>query len=208
MVQKDLKKLVAYSSVSHMGFVTLGIFALNTQGIEGGILQMLNHGITTGALFLCVGIIYERAHTRMIEDFGGLTRVLPVYAAFFMIFTLSSLGLPGMNGFVGEFLILLGAFTSQRVYAVIGTAGIILGAAYMLWMFQRVMFMELKDKNRGLPDLDMREWVTLLPLAVLVFWIGIFPNPLLDMLHPTVQHLIGQVNGHVQTASASGLMPH
>jgi len=205
MIQKDLKKLIAYSSVSHMGFVTLGIFAFNVQGLEGGILQMLNHGVTTGALFLCVGIIYERTHTRMIADYGGLTKVLPVYAVLFMIFTLSSLGLPGMNGFVGEFLILLGAFTSQRVYAVIGTTGIILGAAYMLWMYQRVMFMELKPKNQSLTDLSWREAVTLLPLAALVFWIGIFPNPLLGILHQTVNHLLEQVNGAQMTASAAGL---
>ncbi|MGA2192493.1 MAG: NADH-quinone oxidoreductase subunit M [Nitrospirota bacterium] len=203
MIQKDLKKLIAYSSVSHMGFVTLGIFALNTQGMEGGILQMINHGVTTGALFLCVGIIYERTHTRMIADFGGLTKRLPVYAVFFMIFTLSSLGLPGMNGFVGEFLILLGAFTTQRLYAVIGTTGIILGAAYMLWMYQRVMFMELKPKNESLLDLGWREAATLLPLAVLVFWIGVFPNPLLGVVHETVRHLLEQVNGQTQmTAQA------
>jgi len=208
MIQKDLKKLIAYSSVSHMGFVTLGIFALNTQGLEGGILQMLNHGITTGALFLCVGVIYERTHTRMIEDFGGLTKRLPVYAAFFMIFTLSSLGLPGMNGFVGEFLILLGAFTSQRIYAVIGTTGIILGAAYMLWMFQRVMFMELKPKNEKLLDLDWREVLTLAPLAVLVFWIGVFPNPVLNIMHATVSHLLEQVGGHMQLASTAGQLLH
>ena len=201
MIQKDLKKLIAYSSVSHMGFVTLGIFAFNTQGMEGGILQMLNHGITTGALFLCVGLIYERTHTRMIADFGGLTKVLPVYATLFMIFTLSSLGLPGMNGFIGEFLILLGAFTSQRVYAVVGTTGIILGAAYMLWMYQRVMFMELKPQNQKLIDLDFREVITLLPLAVLVFWIGVFPNPTLDIMHETVRHLLEQV-GAAKVASA------
>jgi NADH-quinone oxidoreductase subunit M len=140
----------------------------------------------------------------MIADYGGLTKRLPVYAVFFMIFTLSSLGLPGMNGFIGEFLILLGAFTSQRIYAVIGTTGIILGAAYMLWMYQRVMFMELKPKNESLLDLSAREVVTLLPLAVLVFWIGIFPNPLMEILHETVKHLLIQVNGQEQfTASAN-----
>ena len=207
MIQKDLKKLIAYSSVSHMGFVTLGIFALNTQGLEGGILQMLNHGVTTGALFLCVGVIYERAHTRQIEDFGGLTKKVPVYATLFMIFTLSSLGLPGMNGFVGEFLILLGAFTSQRIYAVIGTTGIILGAAYMLWMFQRVMFMDIKPKNENMPDIDWREALTLVPLAGLVFYIGIFPNPILEIMHASVSHLLEQVNGHAQMLTmASGII--
>jgi NADH-quinone oxidoreductase subunit M len=204
MIQKDLKKLIAYSSVSHMGFVTLGIFAFNTQGMEGGILQMLNHGVTTGALFLCVGLIYERTHTRMIADFGGLTKKLPIYATLFMIFTLSSLGLPGMNGFVGEFLILLGAFTSQRIYAVIGTTGIILGAAYMLWMYQRVMFMELKPRNETLIDLDWREAFTLLPLAALVFWIGIFPNPMLDVMHETVRHLLEQVGAQAPQMASGG----
>ena len=207
MVQKDLKKLIAYSSVSHMGFVTLGLFALTTQGMEGGILQMLNHGITTGALFLCVGIIYERTHTRMIADFGGLTKRLPIYAAFFMIFTLSSIGLPGMNGFIGEFLILLGAFTTQRIYAVIGTTGIILGAAYMLWMFQRVMFMELKPRNQSLLDLSAREVITLVPLAALVFYIGVLPNPVLGIMHKTVEHLLQQVNGQANvTASAMHIL--
>jgi NADH-quinone oxidoreductase subunit M len=206
MIQKDLKKLIAYSSVSHMGFVTLGIFAFTRQGMEGGILQMLNHGVTTGALFLCVGIIYERTHTRMIADFGGLTKRLPIYAAFFMIFTLSSLGLPGMNGFIGEFLILLGAFTTERLYAVIGTTGIILGAAYMLWMYQRVMFMELKPKNEKLIDLSWREAVTLIPLAVLVFWIGIFPNPFLGIMHETVRHLLEQVNGTQNVASSAAFL--
>ena len=206
MVQKDLKKLIAYSSVSHMGFVTLGIFAFTRQGMEGGILQMLNHGITTGALFLCVGLIYERTHTRMIADFGGLTKRLPIYAAFFMIFTLSSLGLPGMNGFIGEFMILLGAFTTQRIYAIIGTTGIILGAAYMLWMFQRVMFMELKPKNMSLVDLSMREALTLIPLAVFVFWIGIFPNPFLGIMHETVRHLLMQVNDGANMTASAGFM--
>ncbi len=204
MIQKDLKKLIAYSSVSHMGFVTLGIFAFTRQGMEGGILQMLNHGVTTGALFLCVGLIYERTHTRMIADFGGLTKRLPIYAVFFMIFTLSSLGLPGMNGFIGEFMILLGAFTTQRIYAVIGTTGIILGAAYMLWMYQRVMFMELKPKNSSLIDLSMREALTLIPLAVFVFWIGIFPNPFLGIMHETVKHLLMQVNGAANMSASAG----
>jgi NADH-quinone oxidoreductase subunit M len=200
MAQDDMKKLIAYSSVSHMGFVTLGIFAMNAQGIEGGVLQMLNHGVTTGALFLCVGMIYERTHTRMIADYGGLAKVVPVYAAFLMIFTLSSLGLPGMNGFVGEFLILVGAFTTQRAYAVLGTFGIILGAAYMLWLYQRVAFLELKEKNRGLSDLLWKEVAVLLPLAVLVFWIGLYPNPLLGIMHETVRHLLEQAGPHLQIA--------
>jgi NADH-quinone oxidoreductase subunit M len=205
MAQEDMKKLIAYSSVSHMGFVTLGIFALNTQGLQGGLLQMLNHGVTTGALFLCVGVIYERAHTRMIKDFGGLSKRVPVYAVFFMIFTLSSLGLPGMNGFVGEFLILLGAFKSQTMYAVIATTGIILGAAYMLWLFQRVMFMDIKPKNENMKDLDWQELVTLVPLAFLVFFIGVYPAPALDIMDASIQHLIQQVNHGASVIAQSGL---
>jgi len=208
MVQEDLKKLIAYSSVSHMGFVTLGIFALNMQGVQGGMLQMLNHGVTTGALFLCVGVIYERTHTRMIKDFGGLSRRLPVYATLFMIFTLSSLGLPGMNGFIGEFLILLGAFRSQTLYAILATSGIILGAAYMLWMFQRVMFMKLKPKNESLQDLDWRELVTLVPLALLVFYIGIYPTPALDIMDASIKNLIEHVQGGAVVLSQAGVAGH
>lgn len=192
MMQKDMKKLVAYSSVSHMGYVMLGIFAYNMQGVSGGILQMFNHGIITGALFLIVGLVYERRHTRMIADFGGIARVMPVYAALFSVFTLASIGLPGTNGFIGEFLILVGAFTSHyRIAAVVGAFGIILGAAYMLWLYQRVIFnpMVIKE-NEKLTDLNLREFATLLPLLVLVFWIGFYPAPFLDILNASVQHLI------------------
>ena len=191
MMQKDMKKLVAYSSVSHMGFVMLGIFAYNVQGISGGILQMINHGIVTGALFLVVGMIYERRHTRIIAEFGGIARVMPLFAVFFSVFTLASIGLPGTNGFVGEFLILLGAFASAyRPAAVVGAVGIILGAAYMLWLYQRVAFNPLdREENRDLPDLNLREAVTLAPLLVLVFWIGLYPDPFLDILRASVDHL-------------------
>ncbi|MEK6777697.1 MAG: NADH-quinone oxidoreductase subunit M [bacterium] len=192
MMQKDMKKLVAYSSVSHMGYVMLGIFAYNMQGVSGGILQMFNHGIITGALFLIVGLVYERRHTRMIADFGGIARVMPVYAALFSVFTLASIGLPGTNGFIGEFLILVGAFTSHyRIAAVVGAFGIILGAAYMLWLYQRVIFnpMVIKE-NQKLTDLNLREFATLLPLLILVFWIGFYPAPFLDILNASVQHLI------------------
>jgi NADH-quinone oxidoreductase subunit M len=195
MVQEDLKKLVAYSSVSHLGFVMLGIFVFNIQGMEGGILQMINHGLSTGALFLLVGMIYDRRHTRMIADFGGLTKKMPVFAIFFMIITLSSIGLPGLNGFVGEFLVLVGVFESNVVYAVLAATGVILSACYMLWMFQRVMFNKLTNpENKKLKDIDKREWALLLPITILVFWIGIYPKPLISRMDMSVNHLLSQVD--------------
>jgi NADH-quinone oxidoreductase subunit M len=208
-----LKKLVAYSSVSHLGFCTLGIFALNEVGLNGGILQMINHGISTGALFLIVGLIYERRHTRMIADFGGLSKQLPIYATFFLIMTLSSIGLPALNGFVGEFTILLGAwqiptgfhvsipFTDKalvfggQVWSVLAVLGIVLGAAYMLWLYQRTMFGKLdKPENQALKDLNFREILTLAPLVVLAFWIGIFPETFLGMLRPSVSRIVQQMS--------------
>jgi NADH-quinone oxidoreductase subunit M len=189
--QDDVKSLVAFSSVSHLGFVMLGLFALNIQGIEGGILQMINHGISTGALFLIVGMIYERRHTRLIEDFGGVSKRMPVYAAFFMIVTLSSIGLPGTNGFVGEFTILLGTFKSNVAYAVIGALGIILAAIYMLWMYQRTMFGKItKPENENLKDLNFREKIILIPLIVVIFWIGIYPTNFFKKMEPSVKSLI------------------
>jgi NADH-quinone oxidoreductase subunit M len=194
MVQKDLKRLIAFSSVSHLGFVMLGLFALNLQGIEGGILQMLNHGFSTGALFLLVGMLYERRHTRMIEDFGGLWKQMPVFAAFFIVVTLSSIGLPGLNGFVGEFLILVGVFKAKGVYAVVAATGIILAAAYMLWMFQRVMFGEItKPENRVLKDLSKREILVLSCVTLFIFWIGIYPQTFLSRIEPTVKNYLGFV---------------
>ncbi len=193
MVQKDVKSLVAFSSVAHMGFVMIGMVALNDQGVQGSVLQMLNHGISTGALFLVVGMIYERRHTRMIEDFGGLFKVMPIYATFFMIITLSSIGLPGTNGFVGEFLILLGTFKFNITYAVIATFGIVLAAAYMLWMFQRVVWGKVENpENQKLVDISKREWLVLTPLVVLIFWIGLYPKPFLNMMEPSVTNLIEQ----------------
>jgi NADH-quinone oxidoreductase subunit M len=189
--QKDVKSLVAYSSVSHLGFVMLGLFALNMQSVEGGILQMINHGISTGALFLIVGMIYERRHTRLIEDFGGLAKQIPIFAAFFMIVTLSSIGLPGTNGFIGEFLILLGTFKSNVTYAALGAVGIILAAVYMLWMYQRVMFGKLeKPENMKLKDLNLRERAILIPVVLLIFWIGIFPKPFFDRMEVSVKSLL------------------
>ncbi len=204
MIQPDLKKLIAYSSVSHMGFVTLGIFALTQQGVEGGIIQMVNHGIVTGALFLCVGIIYERTHTRLIADYGGIAKVIPKFAIFFSIFSLASIGLPGMNGFIGEFMILLGAFVSKYVLktmVVLASLGIILGAAYMLWMYQRVAFGEItNEENKHLPDIDLRETLLLVSLAIFVFWIGVYPEPFLKLLHATVANLIQHVSSAVMVA--------
>lgn len=192
--QTDLKRLIAYSSVSHMGFVTLGIFALNIQGIQGGILQMINHGIVTGALFLSVGIIYDRTHTRKIADYGGVASVLPVYAAFFMVFTLASIGLPGTNGFIGEFLIIVGGFTASKLLGTLSATGIIIGAAYMLWLYQKVFFMETNPKIQGYKDMDLREILTLVPLVILVFWIGMYPNTFLGYMDMSVQHLIDRLN--------------
>ncbi|MCK5010239.1 MAG: NADH-quinone oxidoreductase subunit M, partial [Deltaproteobacteria bacterium] len=199
IVQKDLKRLIAFSSVSHLGFVMLGIFALNIQGLEGGILQMLNHGLSTGALFLIVGMLYERRHTRMIEEFGGLSKVMPIYATFFLIITLSSIGLPGLNGFIGEFLILLGTFISKSssfsvVFAVVAALGVIFAAVYMLWMFQRVMFGEItKEENKKLKDLSLREIIVLLPLIFFIIQIGVYPKPFLSRMDATVKHLVAQV---------------
>ena len=205
MVQDDLKKLVAYSSVSHLGFVMLGIFAFNIQGIEGGITQMINHGLSTGALFLIVGMLYERRHTRMIADFGGLTKQIPIFATFFMIVTLSSIGLPGLNGFVGEFLILVGAFKSRILYASIATSGIILAAVYMLWMFQRVMFHEIThEENKTLKDVNKREFAVLIPVVVLIFWIGIYPNSFLRKMDASVNHLLKQVGIEANVALKDG----
>ncbi len=199
LVQKDLKRMIAFSSVSHLGFVMLGLFALNVQGLEGGILQMLNHGVSTGALFLLVGMIYERRHTRMIEDFGGLWKQMPIFAAFFIVVTLSSIGLPGLNGFVGEFLILVGAFKANRVYAVFAATGVILAAAYMLWMFQRVMFGGLtKPENRGLKDLSKREVFLLCCVTVFIFWIGIYPQTFLSRMEPTVKAYLTQIHQKYQ----------
>ena len=195
IVQPDLKKLVAYSSVSHMGFVTLGIFALNPTGIEGAMLVMISHGFVTGALFLLVGVIYERAHTREIRAFGGLATRMPVYAALFGLFMLSSIGLPGMSGFIGEFVALLGAFMVPqfRPLAVVAMLVIILAAVYMMWMFQRVVFGDENPSVRGFPDVTWREVATLAPLAVLTLALGIFPGPVFEMLHPAVEALLAGI---------------
>ncbi len=199
MMQPDLKRLVAFSSVSHLGYVMLGMFALNMQGVQGSIYQMLNHGISTGSLFLIVGMIYERRHTRMIAEFGGLSKVMPVYAIFFMIVTLSSIGLPGTNGFVGEFLILLGAFQSNIVYGVLASTGVILGAAYMLWMFQRVMFGKITNpKNEKLQDLSAREITILVPMVIMIFLMGIYPKLFFSKMDVTVDKFLKDFKGRIE----------
>jgi NADH-quinone oxidoreductase subunit M len=209
MVQPDIKKLVAYSSVSHLGFVMLGIFTLTHQGLQGGLLQMVNHGLSTGALFLIVGMIYERRHTRMIEDFGGLAKQIPIFTAFFMIVTLSSIGLPGLNGFVGEFLVLLGTFLTNKWYAVLATSGVIFAAVYMLRMFQRVMFGKLdKEENHNLADLSKREIAVLVPVVAMIVLIGVWPQPFLNKMEKSVDHLIRTVHYRaVRVQQAPALSP-
>src|SRR5439155_8879528 len=186
--------------VGHLGLVMLGLFVWNGQGLSGGILQSINHGLSTGALFLAVGILYERRHTREIADFGGLSETLPWFAALFMIVCLSSIGLPGLNGFIGEFLVLLGAFRAWPLVSAIAAIGVILAAIYLLWMYQRVMFGPItNEKNRGLPDLTKREFWTLAPVILLIIWIGVYPNPFLRKLDVSVSELLSRV--HAQTLS-------
>ena len=190
-VQPDMKKLVAYSSVSHLGFCVLGIFALNQTSIEGSILQMVNHGLSTGALFLCVGVIYERRHTRMLADYGGLAKTMPVFATFFIISMLSSVGLPGLNGFVGEFLILAGSFQTTPKWTVVAATGVILAAIYLLWLIQRVFFGPItKEENRNVREIAWNEVAALVPLVVLMVWIGIYPNMFLRKMTPSVHQLL------------------
>ena len=205
MVQQDIKKLVAYSSVSHLGFVVLGIFSLNAQGMNGAILQMVNHGLSTGGLFLIVGMIYERRHTREIEDYGGLAKVVPIFSTFFLIITLSSIGLPGLNGFVGEFLILVGAYRANPTYGVIAASGVILAAVYMLWMYQRVVFGEVKhEENRGLRDLSIREIAILVPIVAGMLWIGVYPNALLSKSAVSVNGVLSRIQTERTMAERRG----
>jgi NADH-quinone oxidoreductase subunit M len=200
LVQQDIKRLVAYSSVSHMGMLLAGILAWNLPGVEGGMIQMINHGLSTGALFLIVGMIYERRHTRDVNDFGGLAKIMPVYATFFMIFTLSSIGLPGLNGFVGEFLILYGLMGYSYIWASIAALGVILGAVYMLRLYKRMMFGEIThEANKTLTDVSRREFYLLLPIALLCFGIGLYPAPLQKTLAPSVRQIVEYVEPYIQS---------
>ena len=208
MVQKDVKRLVAYSSVAHMGFVLLGIFTLNLQGLTGAVLQMVNHGLSTGALFVLVGFVYARRQTREIADFGGLAKPMPIFAAFFGIAVMASIGLPALNGFVGEFLILLGAFGADPWVGVVATSGVVLAAVYMLWMYRRVFFGPLdKPENRGLIDLDLRERAALVLLVIPIVWIGVYPNPLLRRIEPSVSLLLQSMEHRRVQAEASATSP-
>ncbi len=191
LVQEDIKKLVAYSSVSHLGTCMLGLFALNLQSVSGSLLQMINHGISTGALFLLVGMIYDRRHTRLIKEYGGIAKVMPIYATFFMIAMFSSCGLPGLNGFVGEFLTLIGTFQNYPVFAILGTSAVIFSAAYLLWMYKRVFFQPLTNPaNMKLKDLNFREIFIMLMIVIPMFWIGLYPKPFLERMKPSVEAFI------------------
>jgi len=192
-MQKDLKRLVAYSSVAHLGFIVLGTFALTTQAITGGVMQMVNHGVSTGALFLLVGMIYERRHTRQISELGGIQSVAPIFAGFFMIVMLSSIGLPGLNGFVGEFLVLIGSFPTARWWVVVATVGVILAALYLLWAYQRVFHGEPNDDNKSFPEITLREGLLLSVFVAAIVFAGVYPKPMLDRIQPSVKALIEHV---------------
>jgi NADH-quinone oxidoreductase subunit M len=192
-VQKDLKRLVAYSSVAHLGFIVLGTFAFTTQGLSGSVLQMVNHGISTGALFLLVGMIYDRRHTRQISELRGLQKAAPVLAAVFTVVMLSSIGLPGLNGFVGEFLILIGTFVTHRWWAVVAATGVILAALYLLWAYQRVFHGEPDEENASMPDMTWRDKATMAPLIVFIVLLGVYPRPFLDRIEPSVNRLLAHV---------------
>jgi NADH-quinone oxidoreductase subunit M len=195
MVQPDMKKLVAYSSVSHLGFVVLGICAMDVQGVQGAVYQMLAHGISTGGLFLVVGMLSDRRHTRLISEYGGLKKVTPHLVAAFLIITLASIGLPGLNGFVGEFLILLGAFRWSPALATAAATGVILSATYMLWMFQRVNYGPVtNEKNKGLRDLSAREWTILVPIIAVAILMGVFPNLFLRPIEPAVHRMLNEIH--------------
>jgi len=209
-MQRDLKRLVAYSSVAHLGFIVLGVFGLSQQGLQGGVLQMVNHGLSTGALFLLVGMIYERRHTRQIAELGGIQRVAPVFAGVFMLVMLSSIGLPGLNGFVGEFLVLIGTFVTRRWWAVVATAGVILAAIYMLWAYQRVFHGKPEGANATFPEMSMRERLVMGPLVLLIVLLGVYPRPVLDRIAPSVADLVTHVEQHSdyrQPAVAAGQVP-
>ena len=208
LVQEDMKKLIAYSSVAHMGFVTIGAFVMNMQGVQGSIFQMLSHGIVSAALFLCVGVVYDRMHTREIAAYGGLVHRMPRYAFTFLFFTLASVGLPGLSGFVGEFLVLLGAFKANTWVAFLAATSLILGAAYALWLYRKIVFGELtKDSLKGILDMNRREIAIFLPLVLLTIWMGVYPNSFLDPMAPAVDKLIGDYQAALKLARTAALVP-
>jgi NADH-quinone oxidoreductase subunit M len=202
-MQKDLKRLVAYSSVAHLGFIVLGTFAITTQGLQGGLLQNVNHGISTGALFLLVGMISDRRHTREIAALRGLQKVAPIFAAVFTVVMMSSIGLPGLNGFVGEFLVLVGSFLTRRWWAVVAAGGVILAALYLLWAYQRVFHGEVDEDNRGFAEMSWREGAVLAPLLALIVFLGVYPKPVLERMEPAVERLISHVEGNSDFVSPS-----
>ena len=204
MVQPDFKKLVAYSSVSHLGFVMLGIFALTVQSVQGALMVMINHGISTGALFLLIGMIYERRHSRLIDAYGGIARVVPMFAAILTFVSLSSIGLPGTNGFIGEFLVLIGSFKTVPIYTVIATTAVIFAAAYLLWAIQRILFNPLdKPENEHVADLNRRELLTMVPLVAAIIWLGVYPAPVLRRMQLSAERFVNVVQGRVSTPIAS-----
>jgi NADH-quinone oxidoreductase subunit M len=195
LMQEDMKKLIAYSSVSHMGFVTLGVFTIQQQGIEGSIIQMISHGLVSAALFLCVGVVYDRMHSRLISSYGGIVTIIPKYSILFMIFTLAALGLPGTSGFVGEFLILMGVFKDNFLVAVLASIGVIIGAAYMLWLYKRVVFGKLINSDlKSMMDLDRSEYFILTCLAIPTLYFGFYPDPLINTIEVSVNDLIDMYN--------------
>ncbi|MFD1343809.1 NADH-quinone oxidoreductase subunit M [Litorisediminicola beolgyonensis] len=203
LVQEDMKKLIAYSSVAHMGYVTMGIFAANQQGIDGAIFQMLSHGFISGALFLCVGVIYDRMHTREIDAYGGLVNRMPAYAMIFMLFTMANVGLPGTSGFIGEFLTLMGVFQVNTWVALVATSGVILSAAYALWLYRRVVMGDLiKESLRSITDMSRREKAIFAPLVIMTIWMGVYPAPILDRIGPSVEALVEQVDTAIARAPA------
>jgi NADH-quinone oxidoreductase subunit M len=203
LMQEDIKKLIAYSSVAHMGFVTMGLFTLNRQGVDGAVMQMISHGFVSGALFLCVGVVYDRMHTREIKAYGGLVNRMPLYAAVFMVFTMANVGLPGTSGFVGEFLTLVGAFEANTTIAIFATTGVVLSAAYALWLYRRVVFGEIeKPELQDIEDLNGREMFILAPLVAATIFFGFYPKPIFEMTGTSVQATLDQIEGKLKTADA------
>jgi NADH-quinone oxidoreductase subunit M len=204
LMQEDMKKLIAYSSVAHMGFVTMGIFALNMQGVQGAVFQMISHGFVSGALFLCVGVVYDRLHTRDISAYGGLVNRMPAYAVVFLIFTMANVGLPGTSGFVGEFLTLMGAFKANTWVALFATTGVVLSAAYALWLYRRVVLGDLvKDALKGMNDMTLRERAIIYPLVFLTIFYGVYPMPIFNATAASVDALVTSVNGSIDAARAA-----